>query len=216
MNHRSTILLLACLVVLAALSALRFSDSPALKSIAESVGLAPAKQTAVGKSKPVCSQVIVPAGDCIPQHLANLPPDPGKAALTEFIDTNKDGVRDEVEIWIEHTFGSSRRAVAAARQVAMAAQLTVAAGAIGISHADAKALATDKTMKAVDCFMMTVEPPLNSPKNLQGILLAVADTDERFTARRRFEVAASGHVYELKIDTPPVEVCGYDPAALPN
>jgi hypothetical protein len=170
--------------------------------------------------KPVCASPVNPnvaaPTDCTPPHLTNLPPDPGKAALTEFIDTNKDGLRDEVEIWIEHSFGSSRRAVAAARQVAMAAQVTIAAGAMNINHADAKALATEKTMKAVDCFVLSVEPPLNSSRRLNEILLAVADTPERFMNRKKFELAASGHVYEVKPDRPLSEVCGYDPASLPN
>jgi hypothetical protein len=40
--------------------------------------------------------------DCIPQHLANLPPDPGQAGkLTiDGIDVDKDGVRDDVQRWI--------------------------------------------------------------------------------------------------------------------
>lgn len=188
-------------------------------AVISAIGLT-APTSAPKLAKPICTSPVNPSVaapiDCIPQHLAHLPPDPGKAALTEFIDTNKDGVRDDVEIWIEHTFGSSRRAVAAARQVAMAAQVTIAAGAMNISHADAKALATEKTMKAVDCFVLSVEPPLNSSRRLNDILLAVADTQERFMNRKKFELAASGHVYEVKLDTPLSEVCGYDPASLPN
>ena len=98
----------------------------------------------------------------------------------------------------------------------MAAQITVAAGAKGLTHAEAKVLATNHSMKAVDCFMLSVEPPLNSGYRLQQILLAVTDTEERYLNRRKFEMAASGHVYELKMDIPLSEVCGYDPAALPN
>ncbi len=186
-------------------------------AVTSAIGLT-APTSAPRLAKPICTSPVNPnvaaPTDCIPEYLAKLPPDPGKAALTQFIDTNKDGLRDDVEIWVEHTFGSSRRAVAAARQVAFAAQETVTAGAAGISPADAKVLATEKTMKAVDCFMHTVEPPLSY--RLNEIALAVANTHERFMNRRKFELAASGHVYELKMDIPAREVCGYDPDALTN
>ena len=89
------------------------SDKEYLAPLQTAIGLKPASIERA-KSKPVCSQVIVPAGtDCIPQHLANLPPHPGKLGETEFIDVDKDGVRDDVQRYIEENYGHSRRAVAA-------------------------------------------------------------------------------------------------------
>ncbi len=60
--------------------------------------------------------------------------------------------------------------------------------------------------------MHTVEPPPLSYR-LNEIALAVANTRERFMHRRKFELAASRHVYEVKLDTPLSEVCGFDPAS---
>ena len=81
-------------------------------AIAAAAGLTAPPKVAV-KAKPICDSptnpnVAAPV-DCIPQHLANLPPDPGPAGkLTlDGVDADKDGMRDDVQRWIATEWGHS-------------------------------------------------------------------------------------------------------------
>jgi hypothetical protein len=83
--------------------------------IANAVGGKPAQTAA--KAKPICTSPVNPnvaaPVDCIPQHLASLPPDPGEAgkATPDGIDADKDGMRDDVQRWIVTEWGHSPIAV---------------------------------------------------------------------------------------------------------
>ncbi len=91
------------------------SDEATRAAIANAVGGKPAQTAA--KAKPICASPVNPnvaaPTDCIPQHLANLPPDPGEAgkATIDGIDADKDGMRDDVQRWIATEWGHSPIAV---------------------------------------------------------------------------------------------------------
>ena len=182
----------------------------------DAIGLGPKKMQLTKASKPICSQIIVPAGDCIPQHLANLPPDPGPAGMQtlEGIDSDKDGVRDDVQRYIVENYGHSERAVMALRNVAKGVQLQVKVGG-DVSADEAKALAEQHVMKPVSCFYRSVGPQLRDGNAMALVVTEVTNTPERYAQKRKFEVKAANSVY-LRSNAPTTELCGYDPAKLPN
>ena len=95
------------------------------------LGFKPAATPAATKEKPICSQAIVPTGaDCIPQHMAGLPPDPGEAgkATIDGITTNPKGVRDDVYRFIHENWPDSERAREVLYQVAKSKQTAVHLG----------------------------------------------------------------------------------------
>ena len=101
--------------------------SARLEPLRAAIGLKP-PSVERAKSKPVCSQAIVPTGaDCIPQHMADLPPDPGEAgkATIDGIDADKDGVRDDVQRYIWENWPDSERARRVLFAVAKTKQLEV-------------------------------------------------------------------------------------------
>jgi len=71
------------------------------------------------------TQLIVVVLD--PQYLANLIPDPGAAGKLTLagIDSDNDGVRDDVQRWIAMTFPNSQKTRAAVTQMAKAMQLMI-------------------------------------------------------------------------------------------
>lgn len=114
MNHRAA-LAVALVAALAAGAWWLTSDEAARAAIANAVGGKPAPTAA--KAKPICDSPVNPNVaaplDCIPQHLASLPPDPGQAgkATPDGIDADKDGMRDDVQRWIVTEWGHSPIAV---------------------------------------------------------------------------------------------------------
>jgi hypothetical protein len=100
------------------------SDDAPSAWFANAVGGKPAQTAATGK--PICASPVNPnvaaPVDCIPAQFAGLPPDPGEAGkLTiDGIDTDKDGMRDDVQRWIAIEWGHSPIAV---KQLTALAQL---------------------------------------------------------------------------------------------
>ncbi len=110
MNHRAA-LAVALVAAVAAGAWWLTSDEAARAALANAVGGKPAQTAA--KAKPICDSPVNPNVaaplDCIPQHLANLPPDPGEAgkATPDGIDADKDGMRDDVQRYIVTEWGHS-------------------------------------------------------------------------------------------------------------
>ncbi len=178
---------------------------------------APPKILGSADTKPICSQIIVPVGDCIPQHLANLPPDPGPEGMKsiEGIDADKDGVRDDLQRIIVLNWGHSERAVQALRLIAKNAQLRIQLGDV-VTREEALPIATEM-MKSVDCYSRSVDAAIRKRDALSSLGATAANTEERFLRKAAFEYKAAHQLYDLPPrETPLTELCGYDPAALPN
>jgi hypothetical protein len=165
------------------------------------------------KSKPICPEHIVPIGDCIPKYLANLPPDPGPEGerTLEGIDSDKDGVRDDVQRFIALHYGESERAVRALTNIAKSNQLKVAIGD-SISREEAIKLAPIM-LNAGRCYARTVDDKY--PRALERTAAQVLNNTERLVRAKKFEYLLAHNVYPFT-DTSVAELCGYDPASLPN
>jgi len=209
---------LAGVMVVVAVLLIMERPPPAIASVKSALGL---QRVAAPKgpvpTKPICSQVIVPAGDCIPQHLANLPPDPGPEGMKtiEGIDADKDGVRDDVQRYIADKWGHSERAVKALTLIAKEAQDRVRLGD-SVSRDEAYAIA-GKSGPSVDCYSRTVDPKIRQERALDFVTTEVTNTPARFERYQNFDRLLANRVFVLSdLNEPFVNICGYDPAALPN
>ena len=181
---------------------------------------APSKP-AVREPKPICSQAIVPAGaDCIPQHMANLPPDPGEAgkATIDGIITNPKGVRDDVYRFIYENWHDSERAREALFQIAKSKQMAVHYGG-DISKEEAAKLMPEIAKRAV-CYsrvsLMTEGDTLMMQSAMEMVQNQVTNTPERWIRAEAFSNQLAHNLYDLPDDSDIPALCGFDPKALPN
>lgn len=189
-------------------------DTPLLQT---ALGVKPAPAPAATKEKPICSQIIVPAGaDCIPQHMANLPPDPGEAGkLTiEGIDADKDGVRDDVQRYIVENWHESERAVKALTMVAKAKQESVLLGD-SLGQEETRKLWPEIERRA-RCTLALETSEMLRLEAIEQVKVRVTNTPERWQRAQRFDYQFAHGAYELGPDKTPAEACGFDPASLPN
>jgi hypothetical protein len=156
------------------------------------------------------------ASICTPQPLAKFPPDPGIAGrLTPGgIDADSDGVRDDVQRYIAMNWGCSERAVRALSLVAKGAQMEVLIGN-SISRGEALALAEKFVAKALACYSRSVDKAIIDSGALDRVVKTVADTPERSRQKDKFDGLLANHVF-LLTEAPTPDLCGYDPATLPN
>ena len=203
-------------IALAALFAVLWqtSSDEARSMVLGAVGLAP-KAPAAAKSKPICSQVIVPAGDCIPQHLANLPPDPGPAGKLTLagIDADNDGLRDDVQRYIAEKYGHSERAVKALTLVAKNSQKRVELGAT-VTKDEAYEIALAQRNVA-RCYIRSAGDSIIREDAAKHLSRKVTNTPERFKSYDRFDSLLANRFFPAT-DATVEEACGYNPAILPN
>lgn len=211
---KGLIFAVAVAIVVAVVAFFSFSDPATSTRVRQAIGLAPAPAPTAAKSKPICSQVIVPAGDCVPQHLANLPPDPGAAGMLtlEGIDSDRDGVRDDVQRFIAENWGHSERAVVSLMNMAKITQAQLLS-ADTIDREGAKKLG-DEGMRQVSCVALSDEK-LVWDQAVVKVGSQIRNTPERIAKMFKFEVMAANQVYELP-NASAAKLCGYDPAKLPN
>lgn len=169
------------------------------------------------QGKPVCAPDANPLrGDCLPAYLANLPPHPGPAgnATVGGVDSNGDGIRDDIEIFIAENYGYSERAVRALRSIARDVQRDL----VDPPKTPEEAVARVNARRSIACYVRTVDEETQLSKDpLMDVIAETVNTPERFERFRRKEKLLAGQVSEgvdprLTIE----ELCGYDPAKLKN
>ncbi|MEW5881999.1 MAG: hypothetical protein AB1761_16330 [Pseudomonadota bacterium] len=169
------------------------------------------------QGKPVCAPDANPLrGDCLPAYLANLPPHPGSAAnaTVEGVDSNHDGIRDDIEIFIAENYGYSERAVRALRSIARDVQRDL----VDPPRTPEEAVARVNARRSIDCYARTVDWETRvSRRALMDVVAETVNTPARFELFRRKEKLLAGQVSEapdprLSIE----ELCGYDPEKLQN
>ena len=217
-NVRWTLAALAVVAVVGAVLLMMERPPPAIASVKSALGLQRDTAPDAPRAKPICTSPVNPnvaaPTNCVPQHLANLPRDPGPAGMKtiEGIDSDKDGVRDDVQRFIAENYGDSERAVRALNNVARGAQMEIVTGD-SVNRDQARVLA-DQVVKAVGCFSNSVDEKLRLNRTLDLILVKMQNTPERWERMQKFEQLLTG-VYPLDV-RPVAEQCGYDPAALSN
>ncbi len=122
----------------------------------------------------------------------NLPPDPGDAGKVTLqgIDSDSDGVRDDVQISIIERYPNDEEKQAALKQEAKALQEAVIAG----DSADTNTIiqAAKSIINSVDCMHTRMEDPSSEISFLED---EVINTSERSAAYIRFNEALSGQFF---------------------
>jgi hypothetical protein len=172
---------------------------------------------AAAKKKPICDYPVNPKVaapvDCIPQHLANLPPDPGpEGKLTiDGIDSDKDGMRDDVQRWIAMEWGHSPIAVKALTLVAQGKLFEVHHGG-ELGREETRKLGPDLMLKSVCAFELRT-PEMQSARAYDKVKNVVTNTPERWKRSRDFDQHFANSILDLPNVTA-AEACGFDPKAL--
>jgi hypothetical protein len=195
------------------------SDTAYMAPLHTAIGLKPTSGERA-KSKPVCTSPVNPnvaaPTDCIPQHLAKLPPDPGEAGkLTiEGIDSDNDGVRDDVQRFIAENWGHSERAV---KTLTLNAKTIQTAVIIGDSVTREEARVKVKPMlDAGSCYILALDESVWNTSALDKVAAAVLNTPERAKRAEAFNYQAGHSVYAFDTTRTTTEICGFDPAQLSN
>lgn len=141
-----------------------------------------------------------------------MPPDPGEAGMLtlEGIDSNNDGVRDDVERWIIINYGDSEKTMSALAQAARVSQERLLNAAVDKTKSIE---ASYKVFRASDCleYVKGLKPAIEL-YNLLDIQLL--NTDARIRANIKASANFSGQVVELQ-DRQKTD-CDFDPDTLPN
>ena len=172
---------------------------------------------AAAKKKPICDYPVNPRVaapvDCIPQHLANLPPDPGpEGKLTiDGIDSDKDGMRDDVQRWIATEWGHSEIAVKALTLAAQGRLRDVHYGD-SLGKEETRKLGPEGSRRiACTSALETVE--MQEGRAFRRLSLQITNTPERWKRAREFDYMFANSILSAFTGTP-TEACGFDPDAL--
>jgi hypothetical protein len=194
-------------------------DPERREAIAAAVGLtAPPQPAAAANAKPICALPVNPKVaapvDCIPQHLANLPPDPGQAGkLTiDGIDADKDGLRDDVQRWIAENWGHSQLAVKALTISAQQELLAVRYGD-SLGKAETRKQFGPDSMRKSACTSDLETTEMLEGRAFEKVRLQVTNTPERWKRAREFDYMFANSIL-MGFEGTPTEACGFDPEAL--
>ncbi len=143
-----------------------------------------------------------------------LPPDPGAAGLATLagIDSDGDGVRDDVQRFVVLSYPDSQRTQAALLQLAKgyAAWLSVAA-----QDTNAAYDAEQKSQRAMECVYAVAASDV-AYSAINEIKLQVLNTDARQDVFYATDAMLSGGVFETTPDYQSGVTCAFNPQALPN
>ncbi len=127
-----------------------------------------------------------------PPVTTDLPPDPGDAGKVTLqgIDSDSDGIRDDVQISIVERYPNDEEKQAALNQEAKALQEAVVAG----NSADTNTIiqAAKSVINSVDCMHVIMEDPWSEISFLEDIVI---NTSERSEAYIMFNEALSGQFF---------------------
>lgn len=150
----------------------------------------------------------------IPVSLPGLPPDPGDAgkATLEGIDSDHDGVRDDVQRWIAINYSDSAKMRSGLTQFAKAAEVTV----MGTDPTQAGAN-MGSVLRAQYC-VGTIEYSLlhRSDYGYKAALSQLLNTYARARAFEKADYESSGHMFGIPQVGHELETCDVNPLSLPN
>jgi len=146
--------------------------------------------------------------------LATLPPDPGEAGLATIagIDSDKDGVRDDVQRFVALTFPDSQRTEAALLQLAKSYQAWIEVPADDV---DAAYAASEKNARATECLFAVTTTEKAYAARIE-LKLQALNTDARQDNFFATDKLLSGGVFETTPDFQSGSTCEFNPQALPN
>lgn len=140
-----------------------------------------------------------------------LPLDPGEAGKQTIagIDTDGDGVRDDIERYIALTYPESARTRAALTQIAVALQVALLAS----NNRDASLAAASARLNAIDCLLF-IHGTQTGRARFNELRAQILNTEDRTRAYITADNQLGGQVFEAGIDTK--SLCNFDPDKMPN
>lgn len=143
-----------------------------------------------------------------------LPPDPGEAGLATLagVDSDKDGVRDDVQRFVALNYPDSQRTQAALLQLAKGFQVWLEVPANDVNAAYA---ASQKSERAMEC-VYAVTNADKAYAAINEIKLQVLNTDARQDLFFATDKLLSGGIFETTPDFQSGSTCAFNPQALPN
>lgn len=140
-----------------------------------------------------------------------LPPDPGEAGKQTLagIDSDHDGVRDDVQRYIALTYPDSAKTRAALTQDAKVVQselLDANSKQLSMQHSD-----EDDKASACLNYLVGLDNSITMQKNLESVIL---NTDDRSRAYFKYDDQLGGEVFSLLPDEP--SYCNFDINAVAN
>ncbi len=126
---------------------------------------------------------------------AGLPADPGEAgeATLEGIDSDGDGVRDDIQRYIALTYPDSERTRAALAQIAKALQRAL----IDANDESKSVMHSDENAAGAACLKAMVGNFMEARRMDQALTAKVLNTRERTLAHIRYNDQLGGHVFGL-------------------
>lgn len=148
-----------------------------------------------------------------------LPPDPGEEGKKTLagIDSDRDGVRDDVQIWIYNQYPNSEKRRAALRQVAVDSQEAI----LTFTDKEKSIEVSRKKLRSYDCFLyvfqaQTQEELVEVGNRLQRLKAKILNTRERSDAYVRADQNFSGQVFRLLPNGDLKNACRFDLERLQN
>jgi len=164
----------------------------------------------------VCSVLLLSIPAYAEDLISNLPPDPGAAGKTtlEGIDSDNDGVRDDVQRWIVLTYPNSEKTRAALIQMAKAMQ-TILLNATDVVNARTYSLEADRASDCISYIQRQLGISGGDTYNLKREMEAVyLNTYVRSKAWLQHDAHLSGMSFSVPADLS--SGCDFDPAAMQN
>lgn len=143
----------------------------------------------------------------------DLPPDPGPGGMTTLagVDSDGDGVRDDVQRYIALTYPDSAKTRAALTQITRAMQpLLLDASNQQAAISDVVALG-----HGIECSIFT-DGPTRAAQEYHALRAQVLNTLPRVQAYLTADSQFSSHVYKLAPNAQKAALCTVDPSTLPN
>ncbi len=161
----------------------------------------------------------------VPQELpaalaeAPLPPDPGEAGKATLggIDSDGDGLRDDIQRYIAFTFPNSARIRAAAADYAKKVQETFFVGSDRVFAVNLAA----EILRAKECLYFlsggqTYEDLQNARRAKDRTLAEILNTKIRSRSYLAYDAQLAGGVYKVLPESEWKSGCTFNPDALPN
>jgi hypothetical protein len=143
-----------------------------------------------------------------------LPPDPGAAGMATIagIDSDHDGVRDDVQRFVILSYPSSQRLQSALLQLTVAFQSWTA---VPVKDGDLAYMAAEGSNKAISC-VYAVATPETAYDAINEVKLQVLNTDARQDAFYATDALLGGAVFTSDPNGSSGATCAFDPQTLPN
>lgn len=146
------------------------------------------------------------------QELPGLPPDPGEAgkATLEGVDSDGDGVRDDIERYIAFNHADSERI----RKALTSYSLGMQAALLSEGNRDQAFAAVEQGNRAVDCLLYLKGE--QAPEIRKALRAEYLNTYERSGAYRQYNSLLSGTEFTLVTEDERKARCDFNPDELPN